>query len=169
MGIYKILPFFYLFFTILLTNTFPADAKTLLPAASSAEETTLLHDPESLLGMNLKEAYSVFGAPDEITVHRNENPQYDDVVFIYKPLHVSFFWFENRVWVIRFHSGYEKNILGVRPGMKKEEVMTSLNYTSREIENSLVFFLKDRGFPVRLRVYFTNDIVNDIYLYRGDF
>ncbi len=38
----------------------------------------------------------------------------------------------------------------------------------REIGDSLVYHLEDRGYPVRLRLYFREGLLADAYCYRGD-
>jgi hypothetical protein len=90
------------------------------------------------------------------------------VVFYYKN-HVYLFWYQNRVWVVRFDERYKQRFLGLEMGMSRERVLEILDRAFTEAEDSLVFYLPDRGYPVRLRLFFTADALSDAYLYRGDF
>jgi hypothetical protein len=53
--------------------------------------------------------------------------------------------------------------------MSRENVLQVLGRAFTEAEDSLVFYLPDRGYPVRLRLFFKGDVLSDAYLYRGDF
>jgi hypothetical protein len=53
-------------------------------------------------------------------------------------------------------------------GRSRDQVLTVLGPPMREIDGSLVYHLEDRGYPVRLRLYFRDGRLVDAYCYRGD-
>jgi hypothetical protein len=124
-------------------------------------------DMEKWLGMDLETAFKRFGTPQEVFSYRSAAAA-DNVVFFYKN-HFYLFWYENRVWVIRFDERYEGEFLGLTIGMSRENVLQVLGRAFTQAEDSLVFYLPDRGYPVRLRLFFKGDVLSDAYLYRGDF
>jgi hypothetical protein len=136
-----------------------ADASVSLPTGN----------PSELIGLNLAKVLTLFGPPDEVFSHRGETAEDDDVVFYYKTKSFYLFWFENRVWVVRFDNRYKDAFFNIRIGMKKEDAVKLLAFPSKEIEGSTIFFLSDEGFPLRLRLYIENNFVCDAYLYRGDY
>ncbi|MEJ2664138.1 MAG: hypothetical protein P8107_08875 [Spirochaetia bacterium] len=120
------------------------------------------------LGMDLQSAYKEFGTPREVFCYRGDKADEDNVVFYYDD-HIYLFWFENRVWTVRFDERYEKEFMGVKMGVAKEQVLEVLGSKYEEADGSLVFYLPDRGFPVRLRLFFRKNKLYDAYLYRGDY
>lgn len=136
--------------------------KELLPALP------LECDILSYIGLDLKAAFSLLGAPQEIFSYRGEKEEYDDIVFFYDN-HLYLFWFQNRVWVVRVDKDYSESFLGINMGMSKSEIINIINRPYKEIDDSLVFFLKDQGYPVRLRLFFEKECLTDVYLFRGDF
>jgi len=122
----------------------------------------------SYLGLDLKAIFIILGVPQEIFSYRGDKEEYDDVVFYYDN-HLYLFWFQNRVWVIRVDERFTESFLGIHMGMPKKEVINIINRPYKELEDSLIFFLKDQGYPVRLRLFFENESLTDAYLFRGDF
>jgi hypothetical protein len=53
-------------------------------------------------------------------------------------------------------------------GAGRGEVLAVLGAPMKELPESLVYQLEDRGYPVRLRLYFEEDHLVDAYCYRGD-
>ena len=125
-------------------------------------------DFTSFLGMEIDEAYSVFGAPVEMFSVRGDKAWQDDVVFYYKK---SFylFWYKNRIWQVRADSRYTGKVNGIAIGDLKESVMETLGESYFEDERSIFFILQDKGYPVRARIFLTEGSVSDIYIYRADF
>lgn len=147
-----------IFLIILLFGTAPV---------LSAQE-FLFADPVGYLGMSLEEVLEELGEPASIYPFRGETPLQDTVVFYY-PEHVYLYWFEDRVWQVRFDHRYEGPVMGFGFGAKPSEVETVLGGPSYADEVSLVFELDDADFPVRVRVFFDEGGARDIYIYRGDF
>ncbi|MBN1798622.1 MAG: hypothetical protein JW822_08585 [Spirochaetales bacterium] len=120
------------------------------------------------LGMDLETVYKKFGVPQEVFCYRADKKEDDNVVFYYKD-HIYLFWFENRVWVVRFDERFKHEFLGIKMGMPREQILEILGDKFKETEDSLVFYLPDQGFPVRLRLFFKENMLFDAYVYRGDY
>jgi hypothetical protein len=124
-------------------------------------------DLASLVGLSLSEAIERFGAPEEVYVLRGEEPWQDDIGFVYSGgLHL--FWYRNRVWQVRLDIRYSGEVYRLRMGATRERVSSTMGSPWREEEAALVYHLEDRGYPLRLRFYFEEDLLVDIYCYRGD-
>ena len=137
-------------------------------AASSApgDEAQALDLPE-LVGLSLAEALGRLGAPAEVSALRGEEAWQDDVVFFY-PQHLYLFWFQNRVWQVRLDALYQGRFRGLAMGASRTEVLEALGAPMKELPDSLVYQLEERGYPVRLRLYFEEERLVDLYCYRGD-
>ena len=125
-------------------------------------------DPVRYLGMNLEDALEEPGPPESIYPFRGDTPKQDTVVFYY-PEHVYLYWFDDRVWQVRFDHRFEGPVMGIRFGYGRSEVKGLLGRPAYSDEESLVFELDGTPFPVRVRIFFLEDGVHDIYIYRGDF
>jgi len=135
------------------------------PAAASPEL-----DLPALVGLTLPEAFRLFGAPQQVYPARGEDSGQDDVVFYY-PGHLYLFWYQNRVWQARVDEHHAGGFLASGPlamGRSREEVLSLLGPPMRALGESLVYHLEDRGYPVRLRLYFREGLLADAYCYRGD-
>lgn len=124
-------------------------------------------DIPSLIGMDLASAIEGFGAPQEVYAVRGEELRQDDVVFYYEQ-HFYLFWFRNRIWQVRLDGRYGDNFFKVSMGAAREEVLEAMGQPFKELDDSLIYNLEDRGYPVRLRFYFTHGQLDDFYCYRGD-
>ena len=123
-------------------------------------------DPSACLGFDLTSVFLECGVPSTVFPVRGSEAWQDDVVFRYGTDY-SLFLFHDRVWQVRvWDSGH---IAGIAIGDSRESVIETLGDPAGEIEGSLVFDLPDRGYPVRLRVNFSEDAASDLYLYRADF
>jgi hypothetical protein len=123
-----------------------------------------------VVGLTLAEAFERFGAPQRVFADRGEEGWQDDVVFFY-PGHLYLFWYQDRVWQARVDEHYAGGFLAARAlvmGARREEVLGLLGPPMRELDDSLVYHLEDRGYPVRLRLYFREGLLADAYCYRGD-
>lgn len=141
----------------------------LATAAAAAQEPADL-DLSGLVGLTPPEAFERFGAPTEVFAARGAENWQDDVVFFY-PSHLYLFWNQNRVWQARVDERYSGSFLASRAlamGAGRTEVLTLLGPPMRELGDSLVYHLEDRGYPVRLRLYFREGLLADAYCYRGD-
>ena len=127
-------------------------------------------DLPALVGLTLPEAFQLFGAPEQVFAARGQESWQDDVVFYY-PGHLYLFWYQNRVWQARVDEHHAGGFLasgGLAMGRSREEVLGLLGPPMRELGESLVYHLEDRGYPVRLRLYFREGLLADAYCYRGD-
>lgn len=141
----------------------------LAAAAAAAQEPADL-DLSGLVGLTPPEAFERFGAPAEVFAARGAENWQDDVVFFY-PSHLYLFWNQNRVWQARVDERYSGSFLASRAlamGAGRTEVLALLGPPMRELGDSLVYHLEDRGYPVRLRLYFREGLLADAYCYRGD-
>ena len=124
-------------------------------------------DLSALIGLTLEETYQSLGAPLEVYPLRGTEPGQDDVVFFY-PGHLYLFWFQNRVWQARTDGRYQGTVFSVRMGVSRQRVLEVMGRPVQEFEDSLVFHLEDRGYPVQARFYFENECLSDVYCFRGD-
>lgn len=120
------------------------------------------------LGYTLSDAFEAFGPPEEVFAHRGKKEWQDNVVFYY-PDHLYLFWFENRVWQVRLDERYEDEIAGFSMGLPQEEVTASLGKPFFEDDESIMYILPDIGVPVRMRLFFKEEQLVDLYIFRGDF
>lgn len=122
----------------------------------------------ALLGMTLKEAAAAFGPPEQVFPVRGAKPWEDDVAFYYRD-HSYLFWFRDRVWEVRVDRRFGGTAIGVRMGETRAEVAKVLGKPFHVGTDSEIFILPGRGYPVRARLFFTEDHLSDLYVYRGDF
>ena len=148
----KFLFFLVIFFTILCLVT--------------AEE-TISDDYNSWIGMTLNEAYTNFGVPESVFTYRGLKAEYDDVVFFREGVYL--FWFNDRVWQVRFDKNYTKTCNAINIGMSQKEVLSILGPPWVKKEDSDIFTIKNESYPIRFRIFYEKGIVTDLYLYRGDF
>jgi len=150
----------------------PAPLALLLALAASSAPGQAVEDAQSLdlpelVGLNLAEALERLGAPAEVSAVRGEEAWQDDVVFFY-PQHLYLFWYQNRVWQVRLDARYEGRFRGLAIGASRAEVVEALGAPMKELPDSLVYQLEERGYPVRLRLYFEEERLVDLYCYRAD-
>lgn len=122
----------------------------------------------SLLGMGLPEAFEAFGVPRQVAVMRGEEAWQDDVVFLYDNA-LSLFWYRDRVWQIRFGPDFRGNFSRFIMGSSREEVVSALGQPLHKEENSFLYQFAGPGYPLRLRLFFGDAGLEDVYMYRGDF
>ena len=122
----------------------------------------------SLLGLQLYQAYSQFGVPTEVYSIRGDAAWQDDVVFYYSS-HIYLYWYEDRVWQVRFDRYFEDAFLGLTMGASEATVKKTLGDPIASQDNWMVFQLPDQGFPVRARLFFKDGALDDAYIYRSDF
>lgn len=123
----------------------------------------LLQDPSWLVGATLQSIITQFGSPLAVYAVRGEEPWQDDVVFSYDG--IDLYWYQNRVWQVAVPEGY-----GIKKGDPKDTVLALLGEPLIQQETFLVFRLPSRGWPLRLRVHFSDtDTVDGLYVYRPDF
>jgi hypothetical protein len=150
------MPAFILLFFFALSSGVVAQESSPAQYSRGAQQRrppVLEEDPSSLLGMDLNAASALFGFPEAVYAVRGDEPWQDDVVFKYSEGY-SFFWFRDRVWQIRFDGNYRGPVFGLFKGNGKDKALSLLGTPLFQTEDSLVFELPDRGYPVRLRVVF---------------
>ena len=130
---------------------------------------------ENLLGLSPAEVFEKLGAPESVYPLRGKAHWQDDVIFYYSS-NLYIFFFDNRVWQIRCDHRSKDKVVGITPGMKKSAVRGVIGkpYHSEESEdiylNPAGITRIEKGYPVRLRLIYDKDnILFDIYLYRGDY
>lgn len=140
------------------------------PAAAAAPKPEPgSRDLPSLLGLTLTQAFTEFAPPEEVFPLRGAAAWQDDVVFYY-PDHSYLFWFRDRVWQVRVDRRFDLPVLGgITIGSSIADVESILGTPFHTGEHSLIFILPDQGYPVRARLFFENDKLIDLYVYRGDF
>jgi len=122
----------------------------------------------SALGLNPAEVIDSFGSPEEILPFRGGNDREDMVVFYY-PKHFYVFFFENRVWQIRFDHRYKEEVCSCTLGMTKREILSRLGYPFSVVKDSFIYHYSDQGYPVKARLFFRNGRLDDVYVFRGDY
>jgi hypothetical protein len=124
-------------------------------------------DPVPLLGMDTAAAFESFGPPREVFAVRGAGEDEDDVVFFYDSF-LYLFWFQNRVWQVRYDRRFDGRVRGVAIGMSRAEVQSLCGGCMAEQEGSLYFDLPAAPCPARMRVVFEEGAACDIYVYRSD-
>lgn len=122
----------------------------------------------SEVGQMLPRVLENRGVPLRMFPLRGEESWMDDVVFFYDD-YSYLYWYEDRVWQIRFDYRYASAIAGVRMGMNLDEVSSILGPPRYMGNSSLYYDLVDPGYPLRARFVFEENILKDVYIYRSDF
>lgn len=126
-------------------------------------------DPLPLIGMDAVAAFEAFGPPREVFPLRGVEQAEDDVVFFYDGF-LYLFWFRSRVWQVRFDRRFDGRVLGLAIGMSRTQVCEAC--PSRPLlpsGDSLYFDVTEAPYPVRVRLVFASEALQDIYVYRSDF
>jgi hypothetical protein len=160
-----------------LSDQAPAHAPASGDAAQSASVKTgeaapgpilLADDPAPLLGAKIAETIGRFGAPNSVYAVRGAESWQDDVAFAYTS-GFTFFLFGDHLWQIRLTPAYAGSIYGIFLGDASEKVLSTLGQPYEKSVDSFVYRMPYRGYPVKLRLVFTQDKLVDVYLYRADF
>ena len=125
-------------------------------------------EPETLLGMTLEDAFHRFGPPHQVGVVRGSEPWQDDVLFIY-PQGINLFWFQDRVWQVRLSAPFTGKVRGIQIGDSRDQVSEVLGPPYYTETGWNLYHFEGPSYPIRLRVFFREGLVEDMYLYRGDF
>lgn len=131
---------------------------------------TYLPLPEArVLGMTPAEAIAEFGPPRSMYIQEAEEALFRDIVFFY-PDYSYLYWFEDRVWQIRFDQRHLDPLLGLKMGDRQDAARQLLGEPIFEDAGELVYALDIRAFPARLRLLFDPlKGLHEIYIYRSDF
>lgn len=152
----KKLPVLFFFLFCGLLKLFSTDGD-ILPVAEKLTEK---------LGWTLNDAINL-GVPKELFVHRGDSPIEDNVVFYY-PDYLYLFWFQNRIWQVRLDERWGGEIDGVRMGMSLQDIEELWGSPINKTEEHPTWTLPDKGFPSRIRLYFRDDKLSDLYVFRSD-
>jgi hypothetical protein len=139
-------------------------------ASGSSPQGSLASPPAGpeLLGLTLADAITSFGPPQHVYPVRGDRPWKDDVVFFYST-HLYLYWYDDRVWQIRFDEHFEGSFLGLSMGEDRTAAARKLGKPLAAKDDWDIFQLSDRGFPVRARLFYTAGRISDVYIYRSDF
>jgi len=142
----------------------------LLSTAAYAQPANSVTPPSGpdLIGMQLAQAVESFGTPQHVYPVRGDQPWQDDVVFFYST-HLYLYWFDDRVWQVRFDEHFEGTFLGLSMGASRADAVALLGKSIAAESDWAIFQLPDRGFPVRARLFFRAGKLSDAYIYRSDF
>lgn len=130
--------------------------------------TQSLFSLDNYVGFTPIEIVEMLGAPSNLLSQRGERAEEDDVLFFYDS-RVYIYFNQSRVWQMRVDELYEGSILNIKIGDEKDVVLEEFGEPIEEKDNSYIYRIPDNGYPLILRIYFDNDKVNDIYLFRGDY
>jgi hypothetical protein len=137
------------------------------PAGVSAPA-ILSDDPAALLGLDLGESFSRFGAPASVLAIRGDEAWQDDVAFAYAAGY-SLFMYGDRLWQIRFTKPYSGSIYGLFLGDASDKALSILGQPYESGAGYLLYRMPFKSYPVRLRLVLLEDRIADVYLYRADF
>ncbi|MDR3200119.1 MAG: hypothetical protein LBT68_01560 [Spirochaetales bacterium] len=121
-----------------------------------------------LLGTNLEDAFQSFGVPLRVGAARGEASWQDDVYFEYEG-GFFLFWYKDRVWQLRFGPGFDATFSDVGMGSSREEIIAVLGKPLHDEDDWILYHYAGQGYPVRLRLFFGETGLEDIYIFRGDF
>jgi hypothetical protein len=120
------------------------------------------------LGLQVKDSFSLMETPVSIFPYRGSVSSEDNVVFYYSDS-TYFFWFHDRVWQVRADERWQGEVDGVSMGMKLPEIIRLWGPPINNRDEQPTWTLPDRGYPVRIRLYFSDEgLLNDLYVYRSD-
>jgi hypothetical protein len=132
-------------------------------AQAPAGDAVLHADPASLIGLNLENLLSRFGAPQAVYASRGNEEWQDDVVFVYE--NADFYVYKDRVWQIGLKSAY-----GIRLGDSRPAVSLSLGEKAEDREDYIILPLPSKGWPLAFRVNLDGSgLASALFVYRSDF
>jgi len=131
-----------------------------------------LYDPISCLGSEIEDIFSTSPVPDEIYPNRGVEPDEDNVIFYYSN-GFYLFLFGNRLWQVRYDRTYGDLVYDLKMGMDRSILLTlKLNEGMTPLssgDNYLTFQIQESPYPVRIKLFFVEDKLDDLYIYRADF
>lgn len=131
-----------------------------------------LSDPIALLGSGIENLFRSDIIPSEIFPNRGVEADEDHVVFYYKN-GVYLFLHNDRVWQVRYDRNFESSFKDLKMGQLRGEIL--IRFLESELipistgEDHLTFQWDDSPYPVRMKLYFSEGILDDLYVYRADF
>jgi hypothetical protein len=121
-----------------------------------------------LLGATLEDVYKMFGVPLRVRSVRGEESWQDDVVFEYGG-GLSLFWYRDRVWQLRFGPDFGGKFSDAGMGSSREEFAAVLGDPFYAQDDWMLYHFAGEGYPLRVRLFFGENGLEDIYIFRGDF
>lgn len=120
------------------------------------------------LGRSLEDVITEDGLPNDMYSVRGPSSGQDSVVFFYKN-RISFFWAESHIWQVRADREYLSEQHVLQMGMDRDEVLSLLGEADLDKEDYTIYTLSQRGYPVSCALYFDEDKLSDLYVYRSDY
>ncbi|OHD12377.1 MAG: hypothetical protein A2Z96_02195 [Spirochaetes bacterium GWB1_48_6] len=124
-------------------------------------------DVTQLLGLTPPQAMEILGIPTEIYPLKVTETQWQPI--LYYPKNIYLFLHQNRVWQLRLDNRYTEAFQGIKMGMGKLEIVELMGPPLGEEETFLIYNLKYKNFPRRLRLILSEGKLTDIFVYRSDF
>ena len=125
-------------------------------------------DPLTFIGATLEDVFNSSSVPDEVFSFRGVIEKEDNVVFYYCE-GFYLFLFANRVWQVRYDKNFADSISGIKLGFDRRDILELKGIPLIEDENTLVYKIKERNYSIRMKLYFTDEKLDDIYIYRADY
>lgn len=146
----------------------------------------------ALIGVVPRDLFERLGPPDELYPLRGASAAEDDVLCVYSD-GLAVYIYDNRVWQLQTGGwaalNHDSGAVGTAegepllsryleklfrqgplvPGLSRERTELLLGTPWYQDEESTVYLLPDRGFSLRLRLYFGHRGLEEIFLFRGDF
>lgn len=129
-------------------------------------------EPVSMLGSEISDLFEAELQPLEIYPRRGVEPDEDNVVFYYEGGYYLFLY-ANRVWQVRYDRTSAELPMGLIIGEGRSFLLSRL--LDEEMiplssdNDSVTFQLRESPWPVRMTLYFTDERLDDLYIYRSDF
>jgi len=126
----------------------------------------------NIIGFSIDQLIKKYGSPYEVFPLREDDAWMDNVVFYYNKSNKYFFLFQNRVWQLRFDYRSKDIILGYKINQEKKSILSIINKNEINLLHSkdeIVYDLPYQKVPIRVRLIFKDDKLDDIYIYRSDF
>lgn len=128
--------------------------------------------PESFLGLGIEDLFSSDAVPLHIYPQRGVEADEDNVVFFYGE-GFSLFLFKNRVWQVRYDRRAPILPDSLFIGQERSKILSF--FLEQELapltsgDDSLTYSLRERPWPIRMKLFFSEDKLDDLYVYRADF
>lgn len=131
-----------------------------------------MSEPLTLIGLGVSEIFKYSESPEEIFPNRGIEEDEDNVVFYY-PGGIYLFIYQNRVWQVRYDRTYTKSLLDAEMGMDRSQILIDSRAEGyvplSEGDDFLTFQIFSVPYPVRIKMYFEEEKLDDLYVYRADF
>lgn len=120
----------------------------------------------ALIGKQPDSFIQSLGSPERVEPLRGEHPALDDILISY-PGGLYLYLYNNRVWQVQVTPAYPLSS-PLRFGMDREELFELVGEPFFRDEESAVYLFPEYRYPLRLRLYFSDEGLCDLYIYRSD-